>query len=222
ERRTNHAQHHPPSPGPARPARAGLSSVPRSRREGQVASPERIHRQDSPRGRSRWRLLQDVVQELHHGSEPLLWRAVRRIDAARAHSLYGQIRRSQSTRRDGSDHQPEEGFGRDRAERHSGRRARCHSRRGLLSWLAGVAHAAGEAGRGGDARLVSRARISSGFAGVGVLLLVLASVSPAGWYPVVQLFVGLALITVSHVLTPCQDQLTRWWNSRVLGNKRRS
>jgi len=65
----------------------------------------------------------------------------------------------------------------------------------------------------------SRAGISSGFAGVGVLLLVLASVSPSGWYPVVQLFAGLAFIAVSHVLTPCRDQITRWWNARVLGNK---
>jgi len=62
----------------------------------------------------------------------------------------------------------------------------------------------------------SRARISSGFAGVGVFLLALASVSPSGWYPIVPLFVGLALIAISHVLTPCQDQITRWWVSRVL------
>jgi len=62
-------------------------------------------------------------------------------------------------------------------------------------------------------------KISSGFAGAGVLLLVLAGVSPAGWYPVVQLFAGLACIAVSHLLTPCQDQLTRWWNSRVLGKE---
>jgi hypothetical protein len=50
---------------------------------------------------------------------------------------------------------------------------------------------------------------------VGVLLLVLASISPATWYPTVPLFVGLLLICISHVLTPCQDQITRWWRSRV-------
>ena len=64
-----------------------------------------------------------------------------------------------------------------------------------------------------------RVRISNGLAGIGVTLLVLSTVSPSDWYPGVQLFAGLAFIAVSHVLTPCQDQLTRWWNSRVLGNK---
>src|SRR5205085_7354372 len=61
----------------------------------------------------------------------------------------------------------------------------------------------------------TRVGISNGFAGVGVLLLVLASVSPPDWYPIVQLFAGLAFIAVSHVLTPCKDQITRWWNSRL-------
>jgi len=42
-----------------------------------------------------------------------------------------------------------------------------------------------------------------------------ASVSPADWYPVVPLFAGLALISFSHILTPCQDQITRWWRSRI-------
>jgi len=62
---------------------------------------------------------------------------------------------------------------------------------------------------------MSRIKISNGCAVVGVLLLVLASVLPAGWYPVLPLFLGLALIVVSHVLTPCQDQITRWWRRRI-------
>jgi len=60
-----------------------------------------------------------------------------------------------------------------------------------------------------------RVAISNRFAGVGVLLLMSASVSPAGWYPIVQLFAGLAFIAVSHVLTPCQDQITQWWNAGI-------
>jgi len=62
---------------------------------------------------------------------------------------------------------------------------------------------------------MSRLEISNGCAVVGVLLLVLASVLPAGWYPVLPLFLGLALIVLSHVLTPCQDQITRWWRGRI-------
>jgi len=62
---------------------------------------------------------------------------------------------------------------------------------------------------------VSRIRISNACAVVGVLLLVLAGISPAAWYPVVPLFLGLALIAVSHVLTPCQDQITQWWRRRI-------
>jgi hypothetical protein len=61
----------------------------------------------------------------------------------------------------------------------------------------------------------TRIKISKGCAVVGVLLLVLASVLPAGWYPTLPLFLGLALIVVSHVLTPCQDQITRWWRRRI-------
>jgi hypothetical protein len=62
---------------------------------------------------------------------------------------------------------------------------------------------------------VSRIRISNACAVVGVLLLVLAGVSPAAWHPVLPLFAGLALIAVSHVLTPCQDQITQWWRRRI-------
>src|SRR6266852_8319311 len=61
----------------------------------------------------------------------------------------------------------------------------------------------------------TRTAISNGCASVGVLLLILASVSPAAWYPNVQLFLGLALVVVSHVLTPCQDRITQWRNARI-------
>jgi hypothetical protein len=65
----------------------------------------------------------------------------------------------------------------------------------------------------------TRAGFSRGFAGLGVLLLVLASVSPSDWYPPAQLFVGIAFLAASHAPTPCQDQITRWWQSRVLTEK---
>jgi hypothetical protein len=58
--------------------------------------------------------------------------------------------------------------------------------------------------------------ISIGFASIGVLLLVTAGASPPEWHPGVQLLTGLAFVAVSHVLTPCQDELTRWWKARIL------
>src|SRR5438132_7727857 len=61
----------------------------------------------------------------------------------------------------------------------------------------------------------ARVAISNGLAGVGVLLFVSASVSPAAWYPIVQLFAGLVSIAISHVLTPCRNQLTHWWTARI-------
>ena len=62
---------------------------------------------------------------------------------------------------------------------------------------------------------MKRVEISNACAVVGVLLLVLAALLPAEWHPVVALFLGLALISVSHVLTPCQDQITQWWRRRI-------
>lgn len=57
--------------------------------------------------------------------------------------------------------------------------------------------------------------LSSACAALGVLMVVLATLLPAHWHPIPLLFAGLALIAVSHVLTPCQDQITRWWRSRI-------
>ena len=61
----------------------------------------------------------------------------------------------------------------------------------------------------------SRLRASHACAAAGVVLLIVASVMPLEWYPAVPLFSGLALLCVSHVLTPCQDQITRWWRGRI-------
>jgi hypothetical protein len=62
----------------------------------------------------------------------------------------------------------------------------------------------------------TRISISNGCAIGGVLLLLLAGALPSGWYPVIPLFLGLLLIGISHVLTPCQDQITQWWRQRLL------
>jgi hypothetical protein len=64
-----------------------------------------------------------------------------------------------------------------------------------------------------------KGRISGACAAAGVALLVLAALLPERWIPAVPLFLGLALLAVSHVLTPCQDQITKWWR-RIIERKR--
>lgn len=61
----------------------------------------------------------------------------------------------------------------------------------------------------------TRVRISNAFAAAGVALLVLAGVSPEDWVPAIPLFGGIACLAVSHVLTPCEDQITKWWRARL-------
>jgi len=61
-----------------------------------------------------------------------------------------------------------------------------------------------------------RIRVSNGCAIGGVFLLLLAGISPSEWHPAIALFLGLLLICISHVLTPCQDQITQWWRQRLL------
>jgi len=58
---------------------------------------------------------------------------------------------------------------------------------------------------------MDRVRVSHGCAAAGVALLVAASILHDRWYAFIPLFVGLFFLAVSHVLTPCQDQITRWW-----------
>jgi hypothetical protein len=43
-----------------------------------------------------------------------------------------------------------------------------------------------------------------------VLLVVVSALAPDEWYPAVALFTGLALLMVSHVLTPCIDRIAVW------------
>ena len=44
----------------------------------------------------------------------------------------------------------------------------------------------------------------------GVLLLVFAGVAPDEWHPAVALMIGLGLLAVSHILTPCLDRIAVW------------
>jgi hypothetical protein len=58
--------------------------------------------------------------------------------------------------------------------------------------------------------MTSKAAASNACACGGILLLIFAGVAPAEWYPVVALFAGLALLAVSHFLTPCLDRIAVW------------
>jgi hypothetical protein len=44
----------------------------------------------------------------------------------------------------------------------------------------------------------------------GVVLLIFAGVAPEEWNAAPALFAGLALLAVSHVLTPCLDRIAVW------------
>jgi hypothetical protein len=52
-----------------------------------------------------------------------------------------------------------------------------------------------------------RVTVSQGCAAAGVLLIILSVLLPAHWYPVGMFFVGLALLAVSHALTPCVERV---------------
>lgn len=54
-----------------------------------------------------------------------------------------------------------------------------------------------------------RVTLSNACATAGVILLVLAALLPEHWYPVVPLFVGIALLAVSHALTPCEERIDK-------------
>ena len=57
---------------------------------------------------------------------------------------------------------------------------------------------------------MTKVAVSSACACTGVPLLVYAGLAPAEWYPVPALFAGLALLAVSHALTPCLDRIAVW------------
>ena len=54
-----------------------------------------------------------------------------------------------------------------------------------------------------------RVTLSSACSTAGVILLVLAALLPERFYPVVPLFVGIALLAVSHALTPCEERVDK-------------
>ena len=69
-----------------------------------------------------------------------------------------------------------------------------------------VSNPAGEAPR-------RRVKLSHACAAAGVLLLMLSVLVP--WQPVVLLFLGLALLAVSHALTPCVERMEQLRKARA-------
>lgn len=59
-------------------------------------------------------------------------------------------------------------------------------------------------------QMTRKVAASNACASSGVLLLIFAGVAPTEWYPGPALFAGLALLVVSHVLTPCLDRIAVW------------
>jgi hypothetical protein len=59
-----------------------------------------------------------------------------------------------------------------------------------------------------------RVTVSRGCAATGVFLLILSVLVPEQGYPVVLLFVGLALLAVSHALTPCVERMEQLRRAR--------
>ena len=57
---------------------------------------------------------------------------------------------------------------------------------------------------------MSKGAASSACACAGVLLLIFAATAPDEWYPAAAMMAGLALLVVSHVLTPCLDRIAVW------------
>jgi hypothetical protein len=60
-----------------------------------------------------------------------------------------------------------------------------------------------------------RVTLSQGCAAAGVVLMMLSVLVPAHWFPVILLFVGLALLAVSHAITPCVERLEQLRKARA-------
>jgi hypothetical protein len=56
---------------------------------------------------------------------------------------------------------------------------------------------------------MTKTAVSSACAALGVVLIVCAGFAPDEWLAL-PLFAGLALLCVSHVLTPCVDRIAVW------------
>ena len=61
-----------------------------------------------------------------------------------------------------------------------------------------------------------RNQASQACAAAGVLLLAIAVALRDENHAVFLFLTGIAFLAVSHVLTPCRDQITRWWRERIL------
>jgi hypothetical protein len=60
-----------------------------------------------------------------------------------------------------------------------------------------------------------RVRLSHICSTAGVLLLMACVLVPAHWYPVALLFMGIALLAIAHVLTPCEERLEKLRKARA-------
>ncbi len=60
-----------------------------------------------------------------------------------------------------------------------------------------------------------RVNLSAACSTAGVILLVLSALLPDHWYPVVALFAGIALLAVSHALTPCEERIDKLRKARA-------
>ena len=78
-----------------------------------------------------------------------------------------------------------------------------------------VAPQADAAARAGGETVPRRVTLSQGCATAGVLLLMLSVLLPERGYLVVLLFVGLALLALSHVLTPCEERIAKLRRARA-------
>lgn len=60
-----------------------------------------------------------------------------------------------------------------------------------------------------------RVKLSHACSTAGVLLLMACVLVPEQWYPVVLLFLGIALLAIAHVLTPCVERLEKLRKARA-------
>lgn len=60
-----------------------------------------------------------------------------------------------------------------------------------------------------------RVGLSHACSTAGVLLLMACALVPADWHPVALLFLGIALLAVAHVLTPCEERLEKLRRARA-------
>ena len=61
----------------------------------------------------------------------------------------------------------------------------------------------------------ARVRRSQACAAAGVVCLMLSVLLPADWHPAVLLFLGIALLAVSHALTPCVEKMAQLRRARA-------